>query len=64
MSEHGIFPTIFTEVRRQRPDAELGALYEWDGIAYLVDTLALNTYCQVEEGPDNDSQPLTDAAVE
>lgn len=64
VSEHGIFPTIFTEVRRQRPDAELGALYEWDGIAYLVDTLALNTYCQVEEGPDNDSQPLTDAAVE
>ncbi len=42
----------------------MGALYEWDGIAYLVDTLALNTYCQVEEGPDNDSQPLTDAAVE
>ena len=31
VSEHGIFPTIFTEVRRQRPDAELGALYEWAG---------------------------------
>lgn len=64
VSEHGIFPTIFTVVRSQRPDAELGALYEWDGIAYLVDTLALSRHIQVEEGPDNDSQPLTDAAVE
>ncbi len=64
VSEHGIFPTIFTVTRQQMPDAELGALYEWDGIAYLVDTLALDTYRQVAEGPDNNSQPLTDAAVE
>lgn len=64
LSEHGIFPTVFTVVRSRIPDAELGALYEWDGIAYLVDTLALSMHRQVEEGPDNDSQPLTDAAVE
>lgn len=42
VNEHGIFPTIFQLLRDARPDAEIGCLYEWDGIKYLVDTLALN----------------------
>jgi predicted AlkP superfamily pyrophosphatase or phosphodiesterase len=40
--EHGIFPTIFTILREARPQAEIGCLHEWDGIKYLVDTLALS----------------------
>lgn len=44
VNEHGIFPTIFQLLRDARPGAEIGCLYEWDGIKYLVDTLALSHY--------------------
>ncbi len=46
VNEHHIFPTIFSELRKAVPDAEIGVLYEWDGIKYLVDTLALNYHVQ------------------
>ena len=42
VTSNGIFPTIFHLLRNARPEAEIGCLYEWDGIKYLVDTLALN----------------------
>ena len=38
LNQHGIFPTIFQLLRDARPEAEIGCLYEWDGIKYLVDT--------------------------
>jgi predicted AlkP superfamily pyrophosphatase or phosphodiesterase len=40
--EHGIFPTIFGLLKKNYPKSEIGCLYEWDGISYLVDTLALD----------------------
>lgn len=46
LNEHGIFPTIFQLLRDARPKAEIGCLYEWDGIKYLVDTLALSYHAQ------------------
>ena len=42
VNEHGIFPTIFSELRAAAPAAEIGCIYEWGGIRYLVDTLALS----------------------
>lgn len=42
LNQHGIFPTIFQLLRDAQPNAEIGCLYEWDGIKYLVDTLALS----------------------
>lgn len=42
LNEHGIFPTIFQVLRDARPKAEIGCLYEWPGIKYLVDTLSLS----------------------
>lgn len=45
LNEHGCFPTIFSELRRQRPQSEIGVVYEWGDIKYFVDTLALN-YCR------------------
>jgi predicted AlkP superfamily pyrophosphatase or phosphodiesterase len=42
VNQHGIFPTIFQLYRDANPDAEIGCVYEWDGIKYLVDTLSLN----------------------
>ena len=35
-------PTGFAGWREQRPKAEIGCLYEWPGIKYLVDTLAMS----------------------
>ena len=49
VNEHHIFPTIFSELRKAVPDAEIGVLYEWDGIKYLVDTLALNYHVQAPD---------------
>ena len=45
--ENGIFPTVFQLLRDKEPDAEIGCLYEWDGIKYLIDTMSVNRYEQV-----------------
>ncbi len=42
VNKDGIFPTIFSELRAAAPEAEIGNIYEWEGIRYLVDTLVLN----------------------
>lgn len=54
LNEHGIFPTIFQLLRDARPEAEIGCLYEWDGIKYLVDTLSLSHHAQA---PDYNKYP-------
>ncbi len=42
--EGGIFPTVFRLLRNAYPDVEIGCQYDWEGIKYVVDTLALNHY--------------------
>ena len=42
VDEDGIFPTVFGLLHRADPKAKIGCIYEWDGIRYLVDTLALS----------------------
>lgn len=54
LNEHGIFPTVFQLLRDAQPEAEIGCLYEWDGIKYLVDTLALSHHAQA---PDYNKYP-------
>lgn len=48
------FPNIFGQFRDKAPQAEIGCVYEWDGIHFLMDTLALN-YSQ--KAPMNDEFP-------
>ncbi|MEG1587324.1 MAG: alkaline phosphatase [Bacteroidales bacterium] len=36
------FPNIFGLCREKYPEAEIGYLFEWKGMNYLVDTLAIN----------------------
>lgn len=62
LNQHGIFPTVFQLMRDANPQAEIGALYEWGGIPYLVDTLALSYKYQA---PDYNKYPtaLCEAAV-
>ncbi|RHJ94095.1 MULTISPECIES: alkaline phosphatase [Bacteroidales] len=47
--EDGIFPTVFGLYHRADPNAEIGCICEWDGIRYVVDTLALNYDKHVSE---------------
>ncbi|MDL2255503.1 alkaline phosphatase [Parabacteroides sp. OttesenSCG-928-G06] len=42
------FPNIFGLFRDKAPEAEIGCIYEWKGIHYLMDTLALN---YIEQAP-------------
>lgn len=55
VNERGIFPTIFSILREQRPDAETGCLYEWEGIKYLIDYEAVSHQAmapEYEKNPD------------
>ena len=63
LNRNGMFPNIFNMLREEDPDAEIGAIYEWGGIKYLVDTLSLDYYRHTP----NDNKlntALTEAAVE
>lgn len=64
LNQNGIFPTVFQLLRDAAPDAEIGTLYEWSGIKYLVDTLSVNNYNQ-GKGIDYGKYPteLRDIAV-
>ena len=53
LNDHGIFPTIFSLLREAEPNAEIGCIHEWSGIAYVVDTLALSYHKQITEKPLN-----------
>jgi len=37
-----LFPSIFTILYEQRPDAEIGVIHHWDGFARLVDKSSVN----------------------
>ncbi|MCD8042928.1 MAG: alkaline phosphatase [Tannerellaceae bacterium] len=47
------FPDIFALYRQRRPDAEIGYIYEWGGLKYLADTLAMNFRQQVSMNDEN-----------
>ena len=40
----GMPPTIYTLLREQKPEAESGCVYNWDGIGPLLDTTSLSYY--------------------
>ena len=47
--KNNIFPTIFQIYHDAYPRAEIGVLYEWEGIKYLVDTLSVNHHAQAPD---------------
>ena len=49
LSKNGIFPTIFQLLRNREPDAEIGAMYEWKGIEYLIDTLSMSKFANIPQ---------------
>lgn len=54
MVEVNIFYYSFCAFRAQRPEAETGCIYEWDGIKYLIDTTAVNYHAMT---PDHVKHP-------
>ncbi len=54
LSQNGIFPTVFQLLREASPTAEIGCLYEWGGIKYLIDSLSMSYQQQV---PDFNKRP-------
>lgn len=60
VNEHNIFPTINSELKAQRPESEIGAVYEWNTIHCLIDSLAVDYYEQADESVPTD---ITDKAI-
>lgn len=42
LDQYGMFPSIYTLLREQKPKAEIGVIYSWDGIGYLFPKAAVN----------------------
>ncbi|NDV59645.1 alkaline phosphatase [Bacteroides sp. 519] len=51
--KNNIFPTMFQLLRDAQPHAEIGCLYEWNGIKYVVDTLSLNYHAIAPDYSEN-----------
>ena len=45
-NNHGIFPTIFSILKEQKPESRTAAIFDWDGIKYVIDTLAVDDVMQ------------------
>ncbi len=63
ISHYGIFPTVWGLLRDANPTAEIGYIYEWDGMYHLADTKAMNYYEQVQ-GRENDPSLTAKKAAE
>src|SRR5262245_11267287 len=48
----GIFPTIFSVLRAQKPDSVIGVFHDWDGFGRLVETNTVNVL-EHPAGPTN-----------
>ena len=49
-AKNNIFPTMFQLLRDAAPEAEIGCLYEWDGIKYVIDSLSTSHHAQTPKG--------------
>lgn len=57
------FPNIFGLYRDKSPDAEIGYIFGWEGMNYLVDTLAIN-YRRLEPMTVENPEGLTSVAAQ
>ena len=50
VNENGVFPTVFSEIRKANPDAEMGCVMEWwSGIRPIIDEKVFNYVQNVED---------------
>lgn len=60
----GIQPTVFSELRRQRPEARIEVFAEWAGIGHLIDKGAVDNYFLVPGKYEEHPEMIVDKAVE
>ena len=63
-NERGLYPDVFSEFRKIRPDAEIGLFYEWAGIPSTLDTNACNRVSRAIWTKPNDLKRLCRYVVE
>ena len=42
VDDYGMFPSVYSQLRKAKPESEIGVIYEWDGIGYLFPKAAVN----------------------
>lgn len=42
LDKYGMFPSVYSLLREKKPDAEIGVVYEWEGIGYLFPKQVVN----------------------
>ena len=63
VNERGVSPTIFSEIRRQRPNARTEVIAEWNGIGALIDKPAVDRYFLIPGKYEDHPQMIIDEAV-
>ena len=48
LTHYGLFPSVIGLLRDQRPEAEIGYIYEWGGMANLCEKKAINHFAQTK----------------
>lgn len=64
VNERGHAPTIFSELRRQRPEARIDVTAEWVGIGPLADQAALDSYFLVPGDYEKTPNLVVDKGIE
>lgn len=59
VTENNMFPDLYYTIRKAHPDAELGFIYEWGGMRYVVDTLSIDYIKHVELSAENTKEALS-----
>lgn len=62
LSKNGMFPDLYFLLRQSYPEAELGFVYEWEGMKYLVDTLSANYVKPAPLSAENNQETLASVA--
>lgn len=62
LSHYGLFPSVWGLFRDAYPTAEMGYIYEWEGMKYLAEMQAMN-YTQHTPVSETHPKGCTDAAV-
>ncbi len=55
LSHYGLFPTVIGLLHDQHPEAEIGYIYEWEGLAYICEKEAISYFKQTPGAKDPSS---------
>lgn len=52
LSQYGKFPSIYTQIREQKPEAKTGVIYSWGGIIYLLEKEIIDYVIPTQDNDD------------